>query len=60
MAVNRVVSSHVDRVGLTRANVPASVVMRQSGMALSIFQSSGSKIPAIYTRQAGPRLGMLS
>ena len=28
MAVNRAVSSHVDRVGLTRASVPDSAIMR--------------------------------
>ena len=29
MAVNRAVSSHVDRVGLTRAGDPDSAIMRQ-------------------------------
>ena len=56
----RGISSHGGRMGLTRAGVPDSAIMRRSGMALSIFRFSGSKVLAIYTRQPDPRLGILS
>ena len=41
MAGNRAVSSHVDRVGLTRANDPDSAIMRQGGRSSSSVSSAG-------------------